>query len=154
MGSATKGASGSLCAVAVRLGTSHSATELMHRSDSVTDSSTTRVCLRRQRDRAIHLTIEANSAAKRISPPSLPRPTCVVHEVVGYVRYWGRAGRTPAIAVFYPEPTSGVPRSRVSGGANGSRATSRPRLRCPAQIGSEAHHSHPRPLCTLHPDIP
>ena len=34
-----------------------------------------------------------------------PLPTCAVHKVVSYLRYWRRAGRTAAIAVFDPQQT-------------------------------------------------
>jgi hypothetical protein len=34
------------------------------------------------------------------------RPTCAVHEFVSYLRYYGRAGRTAAIAVVDPKKTS------------------------------------------------
>jgi hypothetical protein len=37
-----------------------------------------------------------------------PLPTCAVHKVVSYLRYYGRAGRTAAIAVFDPELTFAI----------------------------------------------
>jgi hypothetical protein len=34
-----------------------------------------------------------------------PLPTCAVHKVVTYLRYWRRAGRAAATAVFDPKAT-------------------------------------------------